>query len=161
MFPPLDFALIPIGIIVVVTAIKKLLGWRQDRAFADSHGCKPPAKLSRIQNIKEVLHANKNHTWLDMWYRRYSRVAPTFESATVSFDPIIFTNDPENIKTILATQFSTFDLGYRRKKLMNPIVGPGIFSTDGEAWRHSRVGPKKQAVNGSIIVGLQVYRCRL
>ena len=161
MFSPSDFAIIPIGLIVVFTAIQKLLRWRQDQAFANSHGCKPPVKLSRVQNIKEVLHANKNHAWLDMWYRRYSRVAPTFESATVSFDPIIFTNEPENIKTILATDFNTFDLGHRRKKLMDPIVGPGIFSTDGQAWRHSRVGQKKQAINGSIIMGLQVYRCRL
>ena len=161
MFSRSDLALIPIGVIIVITAINKLLRWRQDRAFANLHGCKPPAKLSRIQNIKEVLHANKRHAWLDMWYRRYSRVAPTFESATVSIDPIIFTNEPENIKTILATDFNTFDLGHRRKKLMGPIVGPGIFSTDGQAWRHSRVGPKKQAVNGSILVGLQVYRCRL
>lgn len=153
MFSLSDFALFPIGVFVVITAVNKLLKLRQDRAFADSHGCKPLPKLSRFQNIKEVLHANKNHAWLDMWYRRYNRVASTFESATVSIDPIIFTNEPENIKTILATDFNTFDLGHRRKKLMNPIVGLGIFSTDGQAWRHSRVGSKKQAINGRIFRG--------
>ena len=142
MFTPSDLALIPLGFIVVITAINKLLRWRHDRDFADSHGCKPPPKLPRIQNVKEVLHANTKHAWLDMWYHRYSDVAPTFESATVSFDPIIFTNEPENIKSILATDFNTFDLGQRRKKLMNPIVGSGIFSTDGQAWKHSRVGSR-------------------
>lgn len=161
MFSLSDFALIPIGVIVVITAINKLLRWRKDQAFADSHGCKPPAKLSRIQNIKEVLHANRKHAWLDMWYRRYSRVAPTFESATVGFDPIIFTNEPENIKTILATNFNTFDLGHRRKKLMDPIVGPGIFSSDGQAWRHSRVCPSQQAINKRMIRCLQSYLCSL
>lgn len=161
MFSLSDFALVPIGVIVVISAINKLLRWRQDRAFADSHGCKPPAKLSRIENIKEVLHANRKHAWLDMWYRRYSRVAPTFESATVSINPIIFTNEPENIKTILATDFNAFDLGHRRKELMDPIVGPGIFSSDGQAWRHSRVRPKRQTINGKIISGLQMYHCRL
>lgn len=161
MFFLSDFALIPIGVFVLITTINKLLRWRKDRAFADSHGCKPPPKLARIQNIREVLHANRKHAWLDMWYRRYSRVAPTFVSATVGFDPIIFTNEPENIKTILATDFSTFDLGHRRKKLMDPIVGPGIFSSDGQAWRHSRVCPQKQGVTGSMIRGSQVYRSSL
>ena len=145
MFSLSDFALIPISVFVVITAVKKLLIWRRNRAFADSHGCKPPRRFSRIQNIRENLHANTKHAWLNMWYRRYSTVAPTFESATVGFDPIIFTNEPENIKTILATDFSTFDLGHRRKALMDPIVGPGIFSSDGQAWRHSRVCPTKQA----------------
>lgn len=131
--------LIPIGVISVVTAINWLGTWRQDRAFADSHGCKPPAKLSRLQNIIQQVKAIRSHTWLDMWCHRYSEVGSTFESATVSIEPIIFTNEPENIKTILATDFKTFELGERRRRLMGPLVGPGIFSNDGQAWKHSRV----------------------
>ena len=151
LFSPSEIVLLPVALIAVITAINKLLRWRQDRAFAESHGCKPPAKLSRIPNIREVLHANRKHAWLDMWNRRYKKVAPTFESSTVSLDPIVFTNEPENIKTILATNFSAFDLGERRKKLMDPIVGSGIFSTDGQAWRHSRVCRKSKRPIEAII----------
>lgn len=131
--------LIPLGALAFVTAIQWLRKGRQDQAFADYHGCKPPAKLSRLRNIIQQIKAIQSHTWLDMWYHRYIEVGSTFESATVSMEPIIFTNEPENIKTILATDFKTFDLGDRRRKLMGPLVGPGIFSNDGQAWRHSRV----------------------
>jgi hypothetical protein len=31
------------------------------------------------------------------------------------------------------------DLGPRRRKLLSPLVGKGIFTSDGEAWEHSRV----------------------
>ncbi len=141
--------LIPVGVIVVVTAINWLRTRRQNRAFADSHGCKPPAKLSRLQNIIQQVKAIRSHTWLDMWYHRYLDVGSTFESATVSIEPIIFTNEPENIKTILATDFKTFELGDRRRRLMDPLVGPGIFSNDGQAWRHSRVSEEEQMMVGS------------
>jgi hypothetical protein len=57
----------------------------------------------------------------------------------MSIDQIIFTIEPENIKTILATDFDNFELGQRRRTLMSHVIGPGIFSNDGAAWKHSRV----------------------
>ena len=135
--------LIPIGIIIVVAAFKWLRTWIQNRAFAASRGCQPPVRLSRLRNIIQQIKAMRAHTWLDMWCHRYSTVGTTFESATVSIEPIIFTNDPENIKTILATDFKTFELGDRRRRLMGPLLGPGIFSNDGPAWEHSRVSQEE------------------
>jgi cytochrome P450 len=46
--------------------------------------------------------------------------------------------EPENIKTMLATKFSDWELGSRRKAAFIPILGHGIFTTDGTAWEHSR-----------------------
>lgn len=46
--------------------------------------------------------------------------------------------EPENIKTLLATKFNDYSIGYRRKKSFIPVLGAGIFSTDGAAWEHSR-----------------------
>lgn len=131
--------IILIGIIVLVTTLNRLQRWRRNRAFSAAHGCQPPARLSRFRNLIQQIKAIKSHTWLDMWCRRYSTVAATFESATVSIDPIIFTNEPENIKAMLSTDFESFDLGDRRRRLVGPLLGPGIFSNDGPAWRHSRV----------------------
>ncbi len=131
--------IIPIGVIVVITAFNRFQRWRNDQAFAVAHGCQPPVQLSRFRNLIQQITAIRSHTWLDMWCRRYSTVAATFESATVSIDPIIFTNEPENIKAMLSTDFKNFDLGDRRRKLVGPLLGPGIFSNDGPAWRHSRV----------------------
>ncbi|RLV90190.1 Cytochrome P450 52A11 [Spathaspora sp. JA1] len=50
---------------------------------------------------------------------------------------IVFTKDPENIKAILSTQFDDFGLGLRFK-FFDPLLGSGIFTLDGEGWKHSR-----------------------
>ncbi|KAK6197866.1 cytochrome P450 alkane hydroxylase [Scheffersomyces amazonensis] len=51
--------------------------------------------------------------------------------------PLVNTIDPENIKAILATQFNDFALG-KRHKYFYPLLGDGIFTLDGEGWKHSR-----------------------
>ncbi|KAF2268086.1 putative cytochrome P450 alkane hydroxylase [Lojkania enalia] len=130
--------LILIAFVAVLSAFKRLQTWLNNRAFVAAHGCQSPPRFSRFQNILQQIKAIKSHSWLDMWVERYATIAKTFESATVSINPIIFTIDPENIKAILATDFDKFELGDRRRKLMYPVTGPGIFSNDGTAWRHSR-----------------------
>lgn len=50
---------------------------------------------------------------------------------------IVQTKDPENIKAILATQFNDFSLGFRHGQFF-PLLGDGIFTLDGEDWKHSR-----------------------
>lgn len=131
--------LLPIGILLLIAVLRRLQIWWTERAFAASHNCQRPPKLSRFVNLKQQMQAWKRHDWLDMWCRRYSTVGTTFESASVSMDQIIFTIDPENIKAVLATDFKTFDLGDRRRRLMGPLIGTGIFTSDGKAWEHSRV----------------------
>jgi cytochrome P450 len=49
----------------------------------------------------------------------------------------IDTVDPKNIETILSTQFTNFSLG-DRPKVFAPLLGSGIFTQDGESWKHSR-----------------------
>lgn len=47
------------------------------------------------------------------------------------------TIDPANIEAILSTKFEDFDSG-KRRDIMIPLLGHGIFTLNGEAWRHSR-----------------------
>ena len=51
---------------------------------------------------------------------------------------LIFTIEPENVKTILATKFKDYGLTSRRKRAFHPLLGWGIFSADGAEWKHSR-----------------------
>ncbi|KAL8953305.1 MAG: hypothetical protein Q9222_000829 [Ikaeria aurantiellina] len=46
--------------------------------------------------------------------------------------------EPENMKSILATDFKSYSVGDDRKKGLRPFLGDGIFTTDGAAWQHSR-----------------------
>lgn len=45
--------------------------------------------------------------------------------------------DPVNLNAILDTNFDDFGLGARRIGLL-PLLGEGIFTQDGHAWKHSR-----------------------
>ncbi|CAO2656392.1 Nn.00g051950.m01.CDS01 [Neocucurbitaria sp. VM-36] len=49
-----------------------------------------------------------------------------------------FTIEPKNIQAVLATQFKDFGLGERRNGNFSPLLGRGIFSTDGKEWEHAR-----------------------
>jgi cytochrome P450 len=45
--------------------------------------------------------------------------------------------DPENIQSILARNFEDYSLAHQRKGFLS-ILGDGIFTTDGQAWKNSR-----------------------
>lgn len=62
--------------------------------------------------------------------------------ATVMGQTFYSTTDPENIKAILATNFKDFGLG-KRLETFGPLLGKGIFTSDGPAWEHSRVSDPK------------------
>ena len=132
-----SLALLAFSFLFIVSYL--LRSWKRDRDFALAHGCQKPAQLSRLQNNIEQFKATQSKKWLEMWCRRYAEVGTTFESATISFRSIIFTIDPENLKTFLATDFNDFEHGGRRRHMMNPLLGPGIFNNDGPAWKRSRV----------------------
>ena len=51
---------------------------------------------------------------------------------------IVITAEPDNIKTLLSLNFNSWGLGEDRKKGFAPLLGEGIFTTDGAAWQHSR-----------------------
>lgn len=59
-------------------------------------------------------------------------------SSTAMGRVFVNTIDPENIKAILATNFNDFGLGHRLHTF-GPLLGSGIFTTDGTHWEHSRV----------------------
>ncbi|KAB8070020.1 cytochrome P450 [Aspergillus leporis] len=51
---------------------------------------------------------------------------------------IYLTIEPENVKAVLSTHFEDYILG-TRLKAFGPLLGSGIFTTDGSQWQHSRV----------------------
>ncbi|OAQ64432.1 cytochrome P450 [Pochonia chlamydosporia 170] len=61
-----------------------------------------------------------------------------------------FTADPDNIKAILATQFKDFELGPFRFNLLGPLLGHGIFTTDGQEWQHHRALLRPQFTRSQI-----------
>ncbi|KAL8798622.1 MAG: hypothetical protein Q9182_006516 [Xanthomendoza sp. 2 TL-2023] len=50
----------------------------------------------------------------------------------------VYTIDPENVKTVLSLKFQDYRLGQRREDAFVPLLGHGIFTTDGASWENSR-----------------------
>ena len=50
----------------------------------------------------------------------------------------IQTAEPENIQAVAATKFDDFGVGPRRGNIGAPFLDRGVFTEDGDFWKHSR-----------------------
>ncbi|KAF7318060.1 Peroxidase [Mycena chlorophos] len=50
----------------------------------------------------------------------------------------IVTTHPEHIKRILSTEFNNYEKGPDFRKTMNPVLGSGVFNSDGKMWTYHR-----------------------
>lgn len=134
---------VALGCVVILVLASKVQNYLEAQAFAQKHGTQPARKLPQweqwvgIQNVLEMLRAAKNHGILELGLRRYTAMGKTFETKALGRS-FTHTIDPENIKTVLSTNFKDFGVGQRIDTL-GPLLGSGIFTTDGAAWEHSRV----------------------
>ena len=112
--------------------------------FKKEHGCEPERKLPQFERIIGVglyrlqRQVVANHRVLATAKERFQVNGPTHSSVTLGVK-LFHTIDPENVRAILATNFSDFGLGVRYKTF-GALLGRGIFTSDGAAWEHSRVG---------------------
>ena len=117
------------------------------RAMIKKHGCKPikhspelnsfPDNIIGVKQLLSNVKAVKEHRLMANNRARYLRNGPNTHMKFF-FTDIIQTTEPENVKTILALDFKKWSLGNRRKHAFVPLLGHGIFTTDGAAWHNSR-----------------------
>ncbi|KAK1600660.1 cytochrome P450 [Colletotrichum navitas] len=92
-----------------------------------------------IDFIYKAVRATMNHKNVEFWTDRLSVVKGwTGERRLLFGMRIIFTADPENIKAILAAQFSDYGKGEPFHQEWNEFLGDSIFTTDGDQWHASR-----------------------
>ena len=118
------------------------------RAFIKKHGCKPikpdpnyqyfPNNIFGYKSLAENFPALKQYKFNDLIRARFLRNGQNTMYQKQLFTDLIQTIEPENLKTLLALNFKDWSLGERRKKAFYPLLGWGIFTTDGAAWQHSR-----------------------
>lgn len=90
--------------------------------------------------VKNAVTSTINHKNLEMWRDLFASVGSnlwTAETRTLG-RRLVFTADPENIKAILATQFSDYGKGEPFHREWKDFLGDGIFTTDGDLWHNSR-----------------------
>lgn len=120
-----------------------LLLWRRRRQMAKRHGCQPPRKLPQIDpflgidTVLQNLGAAKKFGFLDLLKKRHAANGLTFTTNTF-FRTTINTCDPDVIRSVLALQFHDFGMGPLRRNSASPLLGKGIFTSDGDIWAHQR-----------------------
>jgi len=62
---------------------------------------------------------------------------------------MVSTAEPENMKAIFATKFEDWSTG-ERNRVLEPLLGHGIFTTEGEHWARSRVMIRPNFVRSQI-----------
>jgi hypothetical protein len=134
-----------VGALVVFAFVaQRLAKYVVATRFQKAHGCKPARQIPQWDRIlgydlyKSQVNASKNKQILKVAMKRYEDNGITWSAVMMGS---IWNNtiDPENIKAVLATNFKDFGLG-QRHQAFGPLLGRGIFTTDGGQWEHSRVG---------------------
>lgn len=111
--------------------------------LVNEQDCMPPKRYYQSERLigwgllKENFHNSRKRKILTAGRARFEKYGNTF-SSVMGFVHIVATIEPENVKAILSTKFNDFDLGTRREKAFQPLLGYGIFCTDGARWEHSR-----------------------
>ncbi|KAE8149953.1 cytochrome P450 [Aspergillus avenaceus] len=110
--------------------------------FAREHNCQPvhvhvpKDPFLGLDTIWDNVWAAKNHIFLASGLGRFRRYGHTWRTRRL-LTPVIVTREPQNVKTILSLKFKDYGLG-NRIQTFGPLLGHGIFTTDGEHWAHSR-----------------------
>jgi len=93
-----------------------------------------------VDLIAKAISGTIHHKNLEVWNSFYT--TPKGKRYTVEGTPAgrrcIFTADPENIKAILATQFTDYGKGQPFHREWKDFLGDSIFTTDLDQWHASR-----------------------
>lgn len=138
-------------LIVFYIAYKVLILVRNDW-LSRKWGCKEPTKggdLLGIETLMSVIKSRRNGTLPDLQKSNYVKYNADTIKTNMLHKQIIHTKNAENVKAIVSTQFDDFSLG-KRPEFFKPLLGNGIFASEGERWRHSRNMLKPQFVREQV-----------
>jgi len=153
------------GTYLIYTVTRRSIRAYRRAIFKKKNGCKPvpffPHKdpIFGLDFFIEGSKLLKTGKFLPRTQERWSLVnngVYTY-SHLVLGNRLIVTIEPENIKTILATQFKNFQMPRTRLDNFVPFLGHGIFTTDGKEWEDSR-SLLRPSFNRSLIGDIEVFQ---
>ena len=127
-------------ILIGAVLLYNILKYIKVQRFQSKHGCKQPNKVDGgflgLGLIFNMLKAKNKGTMMELSKKILDEFGVSCRLRLVGV-PIVFTEDPENIKALLGTQFNDFALGTRHAHF-KPLLGDGIFTLDAQGWKNSR-----------------------
>ncbi|KAK3080129.1 hypothetical protein LTS18_003049 [Coniosporium uncinatum] len=142
LLKPLNLLLAAAALFITVQLYQRLTLHLARRKIIREHGCKPPPRFPYKDRLfgLDLMRLNfslaKEHKLMESFYMRFQDVGNTM-AAQLFTTPTLSTIEPENIKTVLSLKFKDYGIVSRQISI-GPLLGEGIFTTDGEQWAHSR-----------------------
>ncbi|KAM0414617.1 hypothetical protein ACHAPT_013536 [Fusarium lateritium] len=100
--------------------------------------------------IVDMSKAMSSHSVLQVWDGLFSSLGNTFWAKNVGVW-IIMTNEPDNVKALLSSQFEAWHIAGVRQTAMVLALGPrAIFSVNGHAWHDARAMMRPSFVRNQI-----------
>lgn len=133
--------LIILVVIYIQTSLRRSLSYCTQMAI---YGCEPlPSFPNDPIGIRFLLDARrliKSNMLLVGWSRLFDMLGHTFQHRTFPNPGVtIATDEPENVRAVLSTRFDDWAIPQMRIRAFLPVLGAhSIFTTNGDAWRHSR-----------------------
>ncbi|KAL2022262.1 hypothetical protein VTK56DRAFT_5872 [Thermocarpiscus australiensis] len=132
--------------------LKKAWEYRADTNYGRQHGCELPPELPKrwplgIDRIKKLWEANADGRLLAF----LCSTAQDYEPGNNLYQHLLIGPrayhilHPKNVEAVLSTNFKDYGFGCR-PAVFAPLLGNGIFTQEGAAWKHSRELLRKQFV---------------
>lgn len=132
--------------VVATTTYLGLVAWIRRRRRAEAtrlYGCQPTRRVSSLDpflgmdtfvGIQKADAAGRRSEAYRALHKNYGQ---TFLVKMLGVDSLQ-TSQPENIQAICTSTFNDFGVRPIRGTIGAPFLGRGIFTEDGEFWKHSR-----------------------
>ncbi|EMD32739.1 hypothetical protein CERSUDRAFT_118474 [Gelatoporia subvermispora B] len=138
------WGLVLLYILSLPTALFLAVQWRRFTNYRNAarlNAVMPPTVEYRwpggMDSVRKVVHASKHGYLGEMFIQWTDAHGPTF-NCPILFEDRIFTSEPEHIKAILATDFTSFEKGPSFFNQLKTLMGTGVFNSDGEMWKFHR-----------------------
>ncbi|KAI5919353.1 cytochrome P450 alkane hydroxylase [Camillea tinctor] len=86
--------------------------------------------------LLQSLKAARDSRYMEFCLNNFRHLGHTFQQV-VGWNATIFTIEPSNLEYILSTNCKDWGIGMRRTVFL-PLLGDGLFTQDGDEWKHSR-----------------------
>lgn len=139
-----------LGAVALLLIILRALAWKRRKWFqvrkAHTQGCMPPPSIKsrrwpQISILREALAAIKDERGPQFVIDEMDRISPPCHTVYVPILPllghgVLVTRDPENIMAMYKS--ADFDISTNRRDSFAALLGRGVLTTTGDAWKHSR-----------------------
>ncbi|CAG8979093.1 hypothetical protein HYALB_00000223 [Hymenoscyphus albidus] len=139
-----EIAIAIFSIYLINQAFKQWSLRRRFNEAAKSHGCRLATRYPNWEPFlgldvflffgMKTIHGKRS----DEFVKIHAKYGPTFAMKCLSIEPMLQTSSSRNIQTIAATKFDDWGVGPSRGNIGAPFLDRGVFTVDGEFWKHSR-----------------------